>query len=322
MTGASTAAAPEHDELTRVQELVYELRVQEVMTAAPITVTPATPLVELMEIMRARRISGVPVVDPADGRLLGIISIQDLIQALNAQRAGDRVTDHMTPTVVSVRTDDRAVKAVNLFAQHGYGRLPVLDGAGALVGIVTASDITRGLLRTLNRRLQAEEMRRYRASHIFDDIVSDETSLVLRYRVAPRDFTHGGEASSKVKRALERLGANPALVRRLAITAYEAELNLVIHATNGGELRVEISPHRITLITEDDGPGIADVDKAFEPGFTTALDWVRELGFGAGMGLTNIKRYSDSVEMDSALGRGATLRATFVVGNQSETAVS
>ena len=160
-------------------------------------------------------------------------------------------------------------------------------------------------------------MRRYRASHIFDDIVSDETSLLLRYQVAPRDFTRGGEASSKVKRALERLGANPALVRRLAITAYEAELNLVIHATHGGELRVEISPHRITLSTADDGPGIADIEMAFAPGFTTALDWVRELGFGAGMGLTNIKRYSDTVEIDSALGRGTTLRAVFLVGNHT-----
>ena len=255
------------------------------MTATPITVTPDTPLAELMEIMRTRRISGTPVVDPADGRLLGIISIQDLIKALADQRADDRVADHMTPTVMAVRTDDRAVKAVNLFAQHGYGRLPVLDDAGSLVGIVTASDITRGLLRTLNRRLQAEEMRRYRAS--------------------------------KVKRALERLGANPALVRRLAITAYEAELNLVIHATHGGELRVEISPHRITLSTADDGPGIADIEMAFAPGFTTALDWVRELGFGAGMGLTNIKRYSDTVEIDSALGRGTTLRAVFLVGNHT-----
>lgn len=319
MTNAAVTAitAPERDELTRVQELVYELRVQEVMTATPITVTPDTPLAELMEIMRTRRISGTPVVDPADGRLLGIISIQDLIKALADQRADDRVADHMTPTVMAVRTDDRAVKAVNLFAQHGYGRLPVLDNAGSLVGIVTASDITRGLLRTLNRRLQDEEMRRYRASHIFDDIVSDETSLLLRYQVAPRDFTRGGEASSKVKRALERLGANPALVRRLAITAYEAELNLVIHATHGGELRVEISPHRITLSTADDGPGIADIEMAFAPGFTTALDWVRELGFGAGMGLTNIKRYSDSVEMDSALGRGTTLRAVFLVGNHT-----
>jgi anti-sigma regulatory factor (Ser/Thr protein kinase) len=141
--------------------------------------------------------------------------------------------------------------------------------------------------------------------------------LLTRYHVAPRDFTHGGEASSKVKRALERLGANPSLVRRLAITAYEAEMNLVIHATNGGELRVEVSPNRITLITEDDGPGIGDIDQAFAPGFTTALDWVRELGFGAGMGLTNIKRYSDSVDVESAQGRGTKLWAVFLVGNQA-----
>ena len=314
---ASSITATEHDELIRVQELVYELRVQEVMTARPITVLPSTPLTELMEILRTRRISGAPVVEQLQGRLLGIISIQDLINALANHGAADRVADHMTPTVVTVRTDDRAVKAINLFAQYGYGRLPVVDEAGGLVGIVTASDITRGLLRTLNRRFQAEEMRRYRASHIFDDIASDETSLLLRYHVAPRDFTHGGEASSKVKRALERLGANPSLVRRLAITAYEAEMNLVIHATNGGELRVEVSPNRITLITEDDGPGIGDIDQAFAPGFTTALDWVRELGFGAGMGLTNIKRYSDSVDVESAQGRGTKLWAVFLVGNQA-----
>jgi len=314
---ASSITATEPDELIRVQELVYELRVQEVMTPRPITVLPSTPLTELMEILRTRRISGAPVVEQLQGRLLGIISIQDLINALANHGAADLVAAHMTPTVVTVRTDDRAVKAINLFAQYGYGRLPVVDEAGALVGIVTASDITRGLLRTLNRRFQAEEMRRYRASHIFDDIASDETSLLLRYHVAPRDFTHGGEASSKVKRALERLGANPSLVRRLAITAYEAEMNLVIHATNGGELRVEVSPNRITLITEDDGPGIGDIDQAFAPGFTTALDWVRELGFGAGMGLTNIKRYSDSVDVESAQGRGTKLWAVFLVGNQA-----
>ena len=170
MTNAAvtTITAPERDELTRVQELVYELRVQEVMTATPITVTPDTPLAELMEIMRTRRISGTPVVDPADGRLLGIISIQDLIKALANQRADDRVADHMTPTVMAVRTDDRAVKAVNLFAQHGYGRLPVLDDAGSLVGIVTASDITRGLLRTLNRLAGAGPPRedRRRCRHV------------------------------------------------------------------------------------------------------------------------------------------------------------
>ncbi len=316
-TPTTTITATEHDELIRVQELVYELRVQEVMTRSPITVTPSTPLTELMEILRIRRISGAPVVEKIPGPPIGIISIQDLINALANQHADDLVSEHMTPTVVSARADDRAVKAINLFAQYGYGRLPVVDDAGLLVGIVTASDITRGLLRTLNRRFQAEEMRRYRASHIFDDIISDETSLVLRYHVAPRDFTRGGEASSKAKRALERLGANPSLVRRLAITAYEAEMNLVIHATHGGELRVEINPNRIALITEDDGPGIDNIEQAFAPGFTTALDWVRELGFGAGMGLTNIKRYSDTVDVDSALGRGTKLWAVFFVGNQA-----
>ncbi len=317
---AAQETAP-YDELTRVQELVYELRVGEVMTAAPITVTPATPLSELMEIMRQRRFSGTPVLDPVSGRLVGIISIQDLIQALVQQRAGDLVGEHMTPNTMTVHEADRVVAAVNLFTQHGYGRLPVVADDGGLVGIVTPSDITRGLLRTLNRRVQAEEMRRHRANHFFEEIAttaeSDQTSLALRYQVPPHDFARGGEASSKIKRTLERLGASPQLVRRLAIAAYEAEMNLVIHATHGGVLHIEISPRQIVLTTEDDGPGVADVEQAFAPGFTTAPDWVRELGFGAGMGLANIERYSDTVQMESAPGRGTRLCAIFATDSSA-----
>ncbi len=219
----------------------------------------------------------------------------------------------MTRKVVTVRADELAVQAVNLFAQYGYGRLPVLDQNGALAGILTGSDITRGLLRALSQRYHAEEIRRYRASHIFEDIDSDDTTLMLRYQVAPRDFDNGGQASSKLKRTLQRLGANPALLRRVTISAYEAEMNLVIHATNGGEMIAEIGPHRILLITEDDGPGIDDVEEVFNPGFTTAADWVRELGFGAGMGLSNIKRYSDKAYIESSPSTGTRLYAIFKV---------
>ena len=97
---------------------------------------------------------------------------------------------------------------------------------------------------------------RYRASHLFEDIISDRTSLILRYTIQKGDFTHGGTASSYIKRALLRLGANPQIARRCGIAAYEAEMNLIIHTTNGGMIRVEIEPHQITLEAYDDGPGI------------------------------------------------------------------
>ena len=311
MTTDAAADAADTTELTPAHELVYELRVREVMTTNVATITPDATMAELMELLRVRRIGGVPVVQ--NDRLVGIVSLEDLIKALDEQRRGDRVSVRMSRNVMSVRADDLAVQAVKLFAQYGYGRLPVLDNEGRLVGIVTGSDITRGLVRALGQRYQAEEMRRYRASHIFEDIVSDQTSLVLRYQVVPLDFERGGQASSKLKRALDHLGANPRLLRRVAVSAYEAEMNLVIHAAHGGELRVEIDPQQITLVAEDDGPGIHDVTSAFTPGFTTAPDWVRELGFGAGMGLTNIKRYADAVDLQSARGMGTRLTMRFDV---------
>jgi CBS domain-containing protein/anti-sigma regulatory factor (Ser/Thr protein kinase) len=302
----------ELSELTRVQELVYEVRVKEVMTSEVVTVSPDTTMKELMETLRINRISGVPVVEGDD--IVGIISLEDLIKAVtDRKRSQDTVSDRMTRKVVAVRADELAVQAVNLFAQYGYGRLPVIDHNGKLVGILTGSDITWGLLRVLSQRYQAEEIRRYRASHIFEDIDSEQTSLVLTYHVAAGDFDHGGAATSKLKRALERLGANPVLLRRVTISSYEAEMNLILHTTNGGELRAVINPRRIIIITEDDGPGIEDAEAAFKPGYTTAADWVRELGFGAGMGLTNIKRYSDHASIEPLHEKGTRLLALFEV---------
>lgn len=297
-----------HD-INYVHELVYELRVGQVMNPDVVTVSPDTTMKEFMDILKVNRISGAPVV--SDGRIVGIVSVENLIKALISQRFEDTVERHMTRDVVTVRADDQAVEAVKLFARHGFGRIPVVDQQGRIAGIVTGGDITRGLLIALDRQFKSEEIRRYRASHLFEDITSDLTSLVLHFRVPARDFDQGGRASSTLKRTLQRLGVDPTVLRRINVSSYEAEMNLIIHTTNGGELRVEISPGEIVLVTEDDGPGIPDIEEAFKPGYSTAADWVRELGFGAGMGLCNIKRSSDRISMVSEPGKGTLLRAVF-----------
>ena len=128
---------------------------------------------------------------------------------------------------------------------------------------------------------------------------------------------HGGNASSNIKRALLRLGADAQLARRCGIAAYEAEMNLIIHTTNGGILKLEVEPHRISLITTDDGPGIPDVQKAQQAGYSTATDKVREMGFGAGMGLVNIKRCVDSMELESTTGKGTKLTMRINVPTES-----
>ena len=132
-------------------------------------------------------------------------------------------------------------------------------------------------------------------------------TIKLHYDVPGDDFTRAGEASSAVKRTLKQLGFDPDVVRRVAIAMYEGEINMVIHA-GGGEADVEILPDRVVMILSDHGPGIPDVNQAMEEGFTTAGDVARDLGFGAGMGLPNMKRYSDEMSVESTVGVGTTVR--------------
>ncbi|RPI99146.1 MAG: CBS domain-containing protein [Deltaproteobacteria bacterium] len=290
---------------TKVQELIYELPIERVMKKDVITVSPGTSMTELKEVLRVNRISGVPVIE--GGHLVGIISIEDLIKALENGEIQSPVREKMTTRPITVRESESVVEAVKKFAQYKVGRLLVVNHQGDLVGILTGGDITRGLLEAISLNYHVEEISRYRARHIFEDIVSDKTSLILRYQVKPKDFKSGGRASSRLKRALDRLGAHPEDIRRVAISAYEAEMNLVIHADEGGELTAEIEPEMVHLSAVDQGPGIPDVEKAMSPGFSTAPNWIRELGFGAGMGLGNIKKCSDSVRLESEMGGGTKL---------------
>lgn len=130
--------------------------------------------------------------------------------------------------------------------------------------------------------------------------------LTLTYRISAEDFTRAGEASSDVKHKLKQMGVSPEAVRKVAIAMYEGEINMVIHA-DGGEITVEISPEQIRMILADQGPGIENIELAMKAGWSTAPDEVRSLGFGAGMGLPNMKKYTDEMEIVSRPGMGTTI---------------
>lgn len=130
--------------------------------------------------------------------------------------------------------------------------------------------------------------------------------ISLHYEISADDFQAAGEASSSVKKKLKQLGVPPDAVKRVSIAMYEAEMNVVIHG-NGGFMDVEIDKHRIKLVFKDKGPGIPDVDLAMQEGYSTAPDRIRELGFGAGMGLPNIKRNSDKLDIETVINQGTTL---------------
>jgi CBS domain-containing protein/anti-sigma regulatory factor (Ser/Thr protein kinase) len=299
-------ADQEATNITRVEELTYELKIEEVMTKDPCVVSPETVMEDILEIFRKNRISGAPVV--IDGQLVGIISIEDLIRCLKANDLAAPVSKYMSSKLLTTRKTDPVIEALKLFVSSRYGRLPVLDEQGQLTGIITKGDITSGILKALQHDYQEEEIRRYRASHLFEDIVSDRSSLILRYNIKQGDFIHGGSASSAIKKALLRLGASPQIARRTSIAIYEAEMNLIIHTTHGGIIRVEIEPMQISINITDEGPGIEDVELAMRPGFSTANETIRELGFGAGMGLVNIQRCVDSMRLESVFGKGTNLR--------------
>ena len=131
-------------------------------------------------------------------------------------------------------------------------------------------------------------------------------TLTFRFDVGGEDFTSAGQASVQVKKNLRQLGLPPEIIRRVSIAMYEGEINMVIHA-GGGTATVTVAPEKITIVLTDHGPGIPDVGLAMKEGYSTAPDSVRDLGFGAGMGLPNMKRYTDHMEIHSRLGEGTRI---------------
>jgi CBS domain-containing protein/anti-sigma regulatory factor (Ser/Thr protein kinase) len=302
--------------ITRVQELVYEMKVREVMSTDPITVRSHCSMSDLRALFRKERISGAPVVDGE--RLVGIISLEDFIKWLYDNETDSTIDEKMTKAVETLYEDEPLVQAVGKFDKTGFGRFAVIDRrTEKLVGVLTKGDIIAGLLKKLEIDYHEEEIHRYRASHIFEDIAADRTELRFEYDVVARDFKRGGEGSSRLKLTLGRLGFDPTTVRRVTIATYEAEMNLIVF-TEGGSIVARVGPDQITVDVEDSGPGIADIEKALQPGYSTAPEWVRELGFGAGMGLNNIQRCADNMEIDSAPGRGTHLTIAISTGGSRE----
>lgn len=297
--------------ITRAEELAYELQIGEVMTSQMEILSQEIHMRDVLEVFRKAHISGAPVL--LNEELVGVISLEDLIRCLIATDLDAPVSKYMTKKVITVKASDPVIEALKIFVNTRLGRLPVIDDNNRLLGILTKGDITRGLLSALQKDYQVEEIRKYRARHLFEDIQSDRTSLILRYDIQPMNFTRGGSASSHIKRALLRLGANPQIARRTGIAVYEAEMNLIIHTNMGGTIRVEIEPHQISIDVKDEGPGIDDVELAMKPGYSTASEEVRELGFGAGMGLTNINRCVDAFNLESVPGKGTRLKMKIIL---------
>ena len=284
----------------RVQELIYGLKISEVMTKKVFAVSRNCTMRDVQHIMKNNGITGVPVVD--NRRVVGFVSMNDLMNALEQGGMDDIVTTRMAGEVQTLAEEMPLSFAISAFNKFSFRSFPVVSKKNELVGILTFRNINLALIRELSRQLREMENRH---DHTME---SDTIGLVKVYQLHRYDFENGGKASSEIKKYLKGQGIPPKVIRRVAVASYELEINLVAHSI-GGMLSFDIDEDRVKISSHDRGPGIADVEQALTEGYSTANEWIRSQGFGAGMGLPNVKRVSDEFAIQSAVGMGTMIRA-------------
>ncbi len=295
-------------------EMIQRLKVRDVMTSDPAAVGRTTPLREVQRLMKENKISGVPVKE--GGRFLGLVSIYDIIRALEGGYIDDPCQRHMSTKLVVLEDDMPLSFALRYFDKYHYGRFPVINREQKLVGIICQRDINRALLVELTH-----ELNRLENESVRHRVPEGPFSLyVLReFSVAKYDFENAGKAANTIRQVLKEKHFPIKAIRRIAVAAYELEINLCVHS-DGGVLTWQLSKGRAEIVARDSGPGIADVEWACTDGNSTANEWIRSLGFGAGMGLVNVKRVSDAFEIESQPGLGTTVRAVIFIDPERENA--
>jgi CBS domain-containing protein/anti-sigma regulatory factor (Ser/Thr protein kinase) len=292
-----------------VLELIYQLKIRDVMTGAVISCDPSKTLRHIQNIMRESRVTGIPIVE--NQKLVGMVSIDDIISALDKGQIDLKAGETMTREVVVLQDDMPLSFAISYLNKYHYGRFPVLNKEQELVGIISPIDVVRSLLVEMNREiLRLEKIQKEGSS--MPSVFSE-----MEFNVARYDFEIAGHASTEIKKALKGRQIDPKIIRRIAIASYELEINIVAHS-NGGTLQCSIFPDKVCIVATDTGPGIADVNLALQEGWSTATEYVRSLGFGAGMGLANTKRVSDEFSIQSVVGTGTTVRSVVYIDSSKD----
>jgi CBS domain-containing protein/anti-sigma regulatory factor (Ser/Thr protein kinase) len=293
-----------------VLELIHQLKVKDVMTTMLITGAKNQSLRHIQGLLRENRVAGIPIIDGK--KLIGIVSTEDILNALDKGYIDSPVEEKMTRNVISLQDDMPLAFAISYINKYRYGRFPVLNKEHDLVGILTSTDVIRSLLIEMNREvLRLEKMQKSAAPS------SVSKYSEMEFTTAHYDFELAGRASAEIKKALKQRNFDQKLIRRVAIASYELEINQVVHS-NGGVMRCSILPDKVIITASDSGPGIEDVSLALKEGYSTANEYVRSIGFGAGMGLANTKRVSDEFTIESALGKGTTVRSIVFVNSSKD----
>jgi len=306
------------DLLEKLRGLFSDITAKDIMVTNIISLTKDRTMWQAKELMRICKISGVPIVDN-DNHLLGLVSIEDIILALEGNHITDPIEKHMTKDLITFAPDVDLEGLIERFNRYRYGRFPVVDSEGRLLGIISKKDIIGAILDKF-RIIYVHDARRkevlernvdwFDRSLISGDYVEKKSADFL-FHIDYTEVDMAGVGSAKLKSYLKTRTDDDSLVRRVSIACYEAEVNVVIHSGSEGYIYAWYDESVIRVRVEDYGKGIENVEQAMKEGFSTASDHVRELGFGAGMGLPNMRRYSDKMVVVSEAGKGVVVEMNF-----------
>jgi CBS domain-containing protein/anti-sigma regulatory factor (Ser/Thr protein kinase) len=305
-----------------LDSILIQGRVSDFMSKPPITITKDKTMAEAKAMMHDHRISGIPIVNE-DGILIGIVTIENIILALEGNFINENIERHMVKDVVYIKNNMDVASVMEFLMTYSYGRYPVVDMDKKVVGIVTPGD----LMLHLYGQLGNIYMHNKRRDEILTPIeyppssISEMDDNSFSFDLETTDLDLAGTGSMLFKKFLQERGFPVEAIRRATISLYEAEVNVLLHAGGKGYIKAYLKDNLLFIVIVDYGPGIEDIDLAMQPGYTTATDEVRERGFGAGMGLDNIKRYSDKLIILSSQA-GVKIELVIISRDKEETAIS
>ncbi|MBN1196754.1 MAG: CBS domain-containing protein [Candidatus Aminicenantes bacterium] len=303
----------EEKNLKKYVDIFRDLTAADIMTRNPVSLTPDKKVARAKEMMKIKKISGIPIVD-RNHLVVGIISIEDIINALEYGRINEPLEKVMTREVISLRPEDNLPSIVDKFSTYKLGRFPVVDENNRLRGIIAREDILHGILEKFNLIYIHDTKRQTTLDQEFSLITGERLrgdEAEFHYNIDNSDITSAGTGAALLKQFLKKKGVDHEISRRVGIATYEAETNVVIHSCSKGDIYCFIKEDRIIVRVTDNGIGIEDMDQAMTEGFSTASDYVREFGFGAGMGIPNMKRFADKLVILAEKNKGTQVEIVF-----------
>jgi len=290
-----------------IMEMLQRFKVRDVMKRQVICIPRKATMRDAQKLLRDNRISGVPVSE--NGRLYGLVSVNDIIKGLDGGWMDDPCEVRMAKNLVVLEAGMPLAFALRYFNNYTYGRFPVLDSDRKLVGIISQRDVMRALLYELSVEIRKLERKTSpKAAEAAQE--AKENFYRKEWAVVHNDLSRAGHAANAIKGILRERKIDRSIVRRVAVAAYELEINICIHS-HGGVIVLLIADNSISVTAKDRGPGIPDIEWACRDGTSTANDWIRSMGFGAGMGLSNSKRVSDKFEIVSEVGKFTIVQCIF-----------